>query len=330
MPPPKKKKVIHSQAREIIAKVIEACEYEAKNKCLTHLVTQATKRAANHSAGNRLIVLHAGSKNGSLRNAELVYKAGSASGDYHGQMNQVNFEKWVDEKLIPNLPPSDSGSDSDSDDSSSNDDDDDDGSDSELATPFADFETLLSMIGPKISKCDTSYRKAIPANERLAVTLRFLATGDSYHFLMYTFKISKQVISTIIPEVCDRLIEALQDFIKCLILRRRFAAFCSSFSFCDAVQPFYGDINALLFPLSSGCGDGSGVWSSCSGRTSTSVTDASYNFTYASVGCQGRISYGGVFNETKFKKCQEVNTMNLPSACALPGTTAATPFPLIP
>lgn len=34
-----------------------------------------------------------------------MYKAGSANGDYHGQMNHGNFEKWIDEKLIPNLPP---------------------------------------------------------------------------------------------------------------------------------------------------------------------------------------------------------------------------------
>lgn len=46
MPPSKRKKVINSQAREIIAKVIEMCENEAKNKSLAHFVTQATKRAA--------------------------------------------------------------------------------------------------------------------------------------------------------------------------------------------------------------------------------------------------------------------------------------------
>lgn len=78
----------------------------------------------------------------------------------------------------------------------------------------ADFEILLRKIGPKISKKDTKFRKAIPAHERLAVTLRFLATGDSYHSLMYTFKISKQVISRTIPEVCDALISALKDCIK--------------------------------------------------------------------------------------------------------------------
>ncbi|KAL4149795.1 hypothetical protein QTP88_003659 [Uroleucon formosanum] len=54
-----------------------------------------------------------------------------------------------------------------------------------------DFETLLSLIGPRIIKMNNTFRKAIPVNERLAVTLRFLATGDSYHSLMHIFKISK-------------------------------------------------------------------------------------------------------------------------------------------
>ncbi|XP_039285343.1 uncharacterized protein LOC120351576 [Nilaparvata lugens] len=59
----------------------------------------------NYSAGNRLIVLHAGSASGFLSGAKLIYRAGITTGDYHGQMNNVNFEKWVKEKLVPNLPP---------------------------------------------------------------------------------------------------------------------------------------------------------------------------------------------------------------------------------
>ncbi|KAH1028567.1 hypothetical protein HUJ05_001913 [Dendroctonus ponderosae] len=55
---------------------------------------------------------------------------------------------------------------------------------------------------------------AIPINERLAVTLGFLATGVSYASLMYTFKISKQSISTIILEVCKALTEGLKQYIK--------------------------------------------------------------------------------------------------------------------
>jgi hypothetical protein len=45
-----------------------------------------------------------GGINGFLRNAALNYKAGSAMGEYHGQINAANFEKWAVKKLIPNLP----------------------------------------------------------------------------------------------------------------------------------------------------------------------------------------------------------------------------------
>jgi hypothetical protein len=76
----------------------------------------------------------------------------------------------------------------------------------------SDFETLFNLTGSKISKGDTSFRKAIPAHECIAVTLQFLATGDSYHSLMYMFKISKQAISKIIPNVCDALVNVLQDY----------------------------------------------------------------------------------------------------------------------
>ncbi|KAG8238958.1 hypothetical protein J437_LFUL018681, partial [Ladona fulva] len=74
-----------------------------------------------------------------------------------------------------------------------------------------DFECLLRKIGPLIAKRDTNMRESIPIQERLAVTLRFFATGDSYASLSYLFKFSKQTVSRCVDEVCQAIIQELQE-----------------------------------------------------------------------------------------------------------------------
>ncbi|KAG5865334.1 hypothetical protein JTB14_007449 [Gonioctena quinquepunctata] len=78
----------------------------------------------------------------------------------------------------------------------------------------SEFENILRMIAPIISKRDTTYRKAITARERFAVTMRFLATGDSYTSLSYMFEISKQIISSIIHDVYDAICSVLEGEVK--------------------------------------------------------------------------------------------------------------------
>jgi len=50
-----------------------------------------------------------------------------------------------------------------------------------------EFELSINLTGEKISKKYTAFRKAISVQERLALTLRFLASGDSYVSLQYLF-----------------------------------------------------------------------------------------------------------------------------------------------
>ena len=84
----------------------------------------------------------------------------------------------------------------------------------------SNFELLLQLTGPTIKKQDTNMREAIPISKRLAVTLRFLATGDSHHTLMSIFRISVPAISTIIPEVCQAFIKPLKRYVE--VSKKRF------------------------------------------------------------------------------------------------------------
>lgn len=78
----------------------------------------------------------------------------------------------------------------------------------------SDFDFLINLIGPKIAKNETILREPISIQDRLAVTLRFLATGESFTSLQYLFRMSKQVISNIVPEVCEAIIDTLKDNIQ--------------------------------------------------------------------------------------------------------------------
>ncbi len=60
----------------------------------------------NQGQGGQFIIIHAGTSDGFVPNALLTFKAKSKSGDYHSsEMNGENFKKWLQEKLLRNMPP---------------------------------------------------------------------------------------------------------------------------------------------------------------------------------------------------------------------------------
>lgn len=56
------------------------------------------------------------------------------------------------------------------------------------------------------------------------------------------------------------------------------------------------------------------------------VVDANYNFIYANIGSQGRISDGGVFSETKFYDLLTEEQMQIPPDTILPNSENSAPF----
>ena len=59
-------------------------------------------------------------------------------------------------------------------------------------------------------------KPSISAEECLAVTLCFLATGEYYASLEFQYRISRSTMSTLIPDVCYAIYQVLcAEYMKC-------------------------------------------------------------------------------------------------------------------
>jgi len=76
------------------------------------------------------------------------------------------------------------------------------------------FDELLRLVESYISKTDTVTKAAIPARLKLEVTLRFLASGDSFSSLALLFRIPPCTISRFLTETLQSIINVLDGFVK--------------------------------------------------------------------------------------------------------------------
>ena len=73
------------------------------------------------------------------------------------------------------------------------------------------FDHLLSLVTPLISKKDTKFRKSIPSNERLALTLRLFASGELQILLSFQFLLGRATVSKIISGCCEATYQVLSE-----------------------------------------------------------------------------------------------------------------------
>ena len=66
------------------------------------------------------------------------------------------------------------------------------------------FHEILTRIAPRISKAPTPGLK-------LAITLRFLAKGNSYKLLQFGFRVAHKSICEFMPAVCQAIIDDLSN-----------------------------------------------------------------------------------------------------------------------
>ena len=73
------------------------------------------------------------------------------------------------------------------------------------------FEHLFTLVGQRIEKRTTRIRKPIFEPRRIALTLRYLATGESQKPLSPSYRIGKSTVCQIVSETALAIYNSLKD-----------------------------------------------------------------------------------------------------------------------
>ena len=73
------------------------------------------------------------------------------------------------------------------------------------------FNQMVEDLKPLIQKKRTNWRKPLPAGLKLAITLRYLATGNSYKSLAYGFRVAPNTIVSIVSDVCQAIYDKYSE-----------------------------------------------------------------------------------------------------------------------
>ena len=183
------------------------------------------------------------------------------------------------------------------------------------------FDDLLHLVGPSLTKQRSRFREPLPPALRLAVALRYLATGESQASLSFNYRIGRSTVCEILNEVPETIWNSLSPIS---------VVFPGSPEEWKRISKDFW--NLWGFPLCLGAIDGKHCVINCppnSGSTFynykgtfslvlMAVADASYIFTYVDVGDYGRQCDSSVFSNTKFGELLNKGNLSLPQDECLP------------
>ena len=191
------------------------------------------------------------------------------------------------------------------------------------------FDEILARITPRIQKQDTNFKKAIEPGLKLAVTLRFLATGEAYKSLGTTFRVGVNTISLFVPEVCEAIIhEYLQEEVVLPTTPEQWKAVAEGFANKWQFHHVLGAIDGKHIAMECPAGGGS-LYFNYKGYHSIvllALADADGKFLYVDVGANGSASDGGIFQVTPLREALDNRVAGLPDPESLPGDVRPVPY----
>ncbi len=177
------------------------------------------------------------------------------------------------------------------------------------------FHEMEHRLHNPCSRVDTYMRRPLEVGERIAITLRYLATGETFRSLAFSFRLGNSTVSQLIPQVCDAIIREFGPEVM-----------PSDRSEADWVQTAKEFERLWNFPHVLGAIDGKHVAITKPRRAGSTfynykkfhsiiflaIVDAHYKFLEVDIGRNGSASDAQVFNHSAIKEAIEDGTAGLP------------------
>ena len=177
------------------------------------------------------------------------------------------------------------------------------------------FEELLTLIGPYLLK-NCRNREPISPEERLSITLRYLATGDSHSMIAMSYRMSNTTVGRIIMETCKTIWSILLEhgFLKAPSTQQEWKEIAQMFEFKWNFPNCVGAIDGKHVVMQAPPRAGS-TFFNYKGTHSIvlmAVVNSDYEFTIVDIGEAGRQSDGGVFANGHIGYAMNNDLLNLP------------------
>ncbi|KAM4019406.1 uncharacterized protein ACNLHF_000111 [Anomaloglossus baeobatrachus] len=172
-------------------------------------------------------------------------------------------------------------------------------------------------------------RQAISAEQRLLVTLRFLATGENFSSLHLQFRLGKTTISEIIKETCQAIWETLQPIVMPTPTKESLMKIADDFlqiaNFPHCIGAIYGKHIRIQQPPRSGSNFFN--YKKYFSIVLMAVADAKYNFIAIDVGAHGSTGDSRVLQNSQIGLQFINNSEFIPAPEPIPGSDI--PFPYV-
>ena len=194
------------------------------------------------------------------------------------------------------------------------------------------FFSILERIEGRIRKQDTWWREAIEPAHRLAVTLRYYATGNSYQSMHFSWFMGDNTIGNIVRQVSEAIIaEYAEEKLNCPVTREGWMAIADKFSsrwnFHHCLGALDGKHVSIKQPPNSGS-----LYHNYKKFFSIvlmALVDADYRFMWIDVGTPGSHSDAQIWNDCELQELIKEDQLEVPEEEPLPGGDVPVPYAIV-